>query len=307
MIELQAFGYTAQIDPMRGGSCIKLSRFGADILRTPKSDADYETGPFFYGTPMLFFPNRISGGQFEFEDRVYTLPINEPNTGCFLHGTLHETPFKLISQTTDSVALEYQATSQNPYLTFPHAFTITLTWKLNDEGLNQEVIFTNNSDMNMPVALAFHTTFALPFSKLSHTDAILMQLDTSIEYSRNMKNYLPDGRWATDYENKQEFDEGTFHPGPCRMSRFFKMGNRKELVLTDPIAGVKAKYQALHGYNYWMVYNGISADFLSVEPQSWLSNCPNAPFPREQTGFSYLMPGENRSYETRLCIERHIK
>lgn len=156
----------------------------------------------------------------------------------------------------------------------------------------------------MPVALAFHTTFHLPFCAESNTDAITMQLDTSIEYSRNMKNYLPDGGWAADYPQKQELSEGVFHPGPCRMSRFFKMGDRKELALTDPIAGVKMRYAALQGYDYWMVYNGIAADFLSVEPQSWLSNCPNAPFAREETGFAYLQPRESRTYETCMRIEK---
>ena len=307
MIELLSHGYTAIINPLRGGSCIHLSRFGASILRTPKSEADYETGPYFYGTPLLFFPNRISGGQFEFEGRTYTLPITEPDTGCFLHGTLHETPFEIVSQQADRVMLQYQATADAPYLSFPHAFTLRLLWKLDEHGLSQQVTFTNDSERNMPIALAFHTTFSLPFVQQSHADNITMQLDTSAEYSRNLKNYLPDGGFFADYPQKQELDEGTFHPGPCRMSRFFKMGERKELVLTDPVAGIKAAYQALQGYDYWMVYNGIAADFLSVEPQTWLSNCPNAPFPREQTGFAYLEPRQSRTYQTRLSIERTAK
>lgn len=304
MIELQAGGYVALINPTRGGSCVHLSRFGASVLRTPESDIDYEMGPFFYGTPLLFFPNRISDGKFEFEGRTYTLPINEPDTGCFLHGTLHETQFEVVQQQNDSVELRYQATDEKPYLSFSHAFTLTLKWELDEAGLHQQVSFTNDSNLNMPIALAFHTTFQLPFCAESDANAITMQLDTSIEYSRNMKNYLPDGGWAADYPMKQELSEGVFHPGPCRMSRFFKMGDRKELVLTDPIAGVKMHYTALQGYDYWMVYNGLTADFLSVEPQSWLSNCPNAPFAREETGFSYLQPGESRTYETCMRIEK---
>lgn len=304
MIELHSHGYTAQIDPQRGGNCVQLSRFGAEILRTPESIDDYKTGPFFYGTPLLFFPNRISDGKFEFEGRTYVLPVNEPATGCFLHGTLHETPFEVLAKSSDCVVLQYRATDEKPYLTFPHAFTVRLTWQLSEEGLRQKVTFTNDSDTNMPVALAFHTTFCLPFSQKSKAEVVSMQLDTSIEYSRNMKNYLPDGGYYTDYPEKQTMENGTFHPAPHRMSRFFKMGDSKELVLTDPMTGVRARYRALEGYDYWMVYNGISENFLSIEPQSWLSNCPNAPFPREETGFAYLKPLQSGIYETLLCIEK---
>lgn len=304
MIQLDSNGYTARIDPSRGGSCVQLSRFGADVLRTPSTVGDYETEPFFYGTPLLFFPNRISNGQFEFEGRTYKIPINEPDTGCFLHGMLHETPFEVIRSQTDGVMLLYRATPQAPYLTFPHAFTLILEWSLSAEGLLQTVTFTNDSDENMPVALAFHTTFRLPFSDAGKADAVSMKLDTSLEFSRNMKNYLPDGGCTSEYPDKQSMEEGTFYPAPRRMSRLFKMGQKKELILTDPCAGVQVKYAALQGYDYWMFYNGIAPDFLCVEPQSWLSNCPNAPFAREETGFDFLVPGEKRVYKTLLNIER---
>ena len=303
MIVLKSYGYTAVIDPKRGGSCIRLSRYNAEILRTPSSAEDYKTTPFLYGTPLLFFPNRISEGTFEFDGRMYHLPINEPETNCFLHGTLHETPFEIINQNSDRVDLEYHATDEDPYLSFPHSFSIRLCWQLTEEGLSQRVTFTNYSDSKMPVALAFHTTFCLPFSTESNAEAVRMQLDTSIEYSRNMKNYLPDGGAFTEYPNKQDMEQGSFHPALYKMSRFFKMGERKELILTDPLTGVRARYKAIEGYDYWMVYNGVSKDFISVEPQSWLSNCPNAPFPRKETGFSFLNPDQCCTYETLLSIE----
>lgn len=304
MIQLDSNGYTARIDPSRGGSCVQLSRFGADVLRTPASAEDYETEPFFYGTPLLFFPNRISEGQFEFEGRTYKLPINEPATGCFLHGTLHATPFEVVHIQENSVTLRYQATPQAPYLTFPHAFTLVLEWSLSANGLLQTVTFVNDSDANMPVALAFHTTFRLPFSSNGQANKVSMKLDTSLEFSRNMENYLPDGECKSEYPDKEAMEEGTFYPAPCRMSRLFKMGQEKDLILTDPCAGVRAKYTALQGYDYWMFYNGVAPDFLCVEPQSWLSNCPNAPFPQNETGFDFLASGEERTYKTVLSIEK---
>jgi aldose 1-epimerase len=304
MIELSSSGYKAWILPERGGNCIRLSRFDVDVLRTPASDSDLKATPFFYGTPILFFPNRISGGQFEFEGRYYRFEINEPASGCYIHGTLHETEFRIMDQLSDEATLYYEATDDRPYLTFPHSFSVQINWRLSDGGLRQLISITNLSGSNMPTALAFHTTFRLPFGRNGRAEDIIMQLDTSCEYSRNMKNYLPDGQRFFDYPLKKEMEEGTYHPASHLTSRFFRMGDKKQLVLFDPVAGIQATYQALQGYGYWMLYNGISTDFLCVEPQSWLSNCPNAPFPRNETGFDYLVPGETRHYETNLRIEK---
>lgn len=76
-MDLQAYGYRARILPERGGSCIDFSRGRIHALRTPEDDSCYQQDPFLYGTPILIFPNRISGGRFRFEDREYAFPINE--------------------------------------------------------------------------------------------------------------------------------------------------------------------------------------------------------------------------------------
>lgn len=304
MIQLKAHGYTAWILPERGGSCVRLSRFGADALRTPGSMADYEINPYMLGTPLLFFPNRISGGCFAFEGREYRFPINEPATGCFLHGTLHATPFEVLESGEDYAALRYAATRANPYLTFPHAFTVTLEWKLEKDGLHQSVSFRNDSALNMPVALALHTTFRLPFTADSRPENVRMTLDTSLEYSRNMANYLPDGGCTADYPDKRTLAGGGYVPAAQAVSRFFRMGNEKRMCLADSASGIRVVYQAYSPYAYWMVVNGGEKDLICVEPQSWLSNCPNAPFPREEQGFDFISPGESRAYQTRMSIHR---
>lgn len=304
MIELNAHGYTAWIDPARGGSCTRLSRYGAQALRTPAGEESYRENAFLWGTPLLFFPNRISQGRFFFENRAYAFPVNEPATGCFLHGTLHQTPFEEISRSESAVALRYAATPQAPYLSFPHAFTLELLWHLAEDGLHQRAVFTNDSPRNMPVALAFHTTFCCPFVSDSRPENIRLTLDTSLEYSRDMRTYLPDGGCSAEYAGKEEMKEGTLIPCEHTISRLFRMGERREMLLTDARAGLRVRYRAGSTYGYWMVYNGGNPNYLCVEPQSWLSNCPNAPFPREQTGFDFLAPGHSRAYETCLSLER---
>ncbi len=301
-IELKAGGYTAWILPERGGTCVRLSRFGAEALRTPENEDSYRQNEFLWGTPILFPPNRISGGQFEFEGRIYRLPVNEMKTGCFLHGTLHKTPFVVTACSADKAVLKYEATPENPYLTFPHAFEIVVEWTLRESGLCQRVRFINRSQQNMPVALAFHTTFPIPFMQEGKPEETALTLDTSEEYGRNMDTFLPDGRAWKEYPDKEEMDTGTYLPSEHTISRLFRMGTRHEMCLTDLRTGTDVRYRAGESYGYWMVYNGGRRDILCVEPQSWLSNCPNAPFPREASGFDAIAPKEAREYETEMSI-----
>lgn len=324
-IELRSHGYTAWILPERGASCVRLSRFGAEALRTPENDDCYRQNEFLWGTPILFLPNRISGGCFEFEGRMYRLPVNEPDTGCFLHGTLHRTAFSVVGsdismdaepypgepvwsfreddQSEKSVILRYEATEEKPYLTFPHPFEVTVAWTLGEDGLRQRVTITNHSPLNMPVALAFHTTFRIPFAKESRPENVVLMLDTVKEYGRNMRTFLPDGRVWEEYPDQNEMERGVYLPSEHNISRLFRMGGRHEMCLTDRRSGVRVRYAVGETCGYWMVYNGGNQDLLCVEPQSWLSNCPNAPFPRETSGFDFIGPDEARIYETKMSIE----
>ena len=304
MIQLTGGGYTAWILPERGGNCVRLEKGGVEALRTPEKLEDIAKGnPYLFGTPLLFPPNRISGARFTFEGREYIFPLNEPKTGCFLHGTMHETPFQIAKQSQSALLLRYTATKGAPYLSFPHAFTLTLSYTLSEDGLSQKTVFTNDSAENMPVALAFHTTFRLPFAPDGKPEDVRLTLDTSREFSRNMDTFLPDGGAASEYPGKEEMAEGSFVPTAHTISRLFAMGDRHEMLLTDAASGARVRYQASDAYGYWMVFNGGAKDFLCVEPQSWLSNCPNAPFPREEMGFAFIAPGESKAYETLMQIE----
>ena len=303
MISLTAHGYTALIDPEHGGNCVRLSRFGADALRTPAGEEARRKAPFFYGTPILFYPNRISGGRFTFESREYVLPVNEPSTGCFLHGVMHETAFEIVRSEKDGASFLRRFTREEKYLTFPHAFSVLLRYRLTGEGLTQTVTVTNDSGLDMPFGLGFHTAFRLPFTPGGEAGKVTMRLDTAAEYPRDQKTYLPDGTVLTDYPDREALARGTFVPAARPVSRLFKMGDDKTMTLTDPGSGVRVTYRAERGYGYWMVFSP-SPDFVCAEPQSWLTNCPNGPFPREEAGFDFIVPGGSRVCETLMSIER---
>ncbi len=161
---LSKYGYKAEVVPKYGMNCIKAlcENPGVDMLKTPVDiDILGNDDAFLFGIPILFFPNRISNGRFEFEGREYKFPINEVKLNNFCHGTLHRLPFEVVEYDNEHIKGFFAATENNPYLTFPHSFEIYVEYRIREDGIYQIVLIKNTSDKNMPVALGFHTTFNL--------------------------------------------------------------------------------------------------------------------------------------------------
>ena len=300
-IHLSAFGYEAEICPERGANLVSLTKPELKMrsLRTPDSLDDFTNfNPYLWGVPVLLPPNRISGAKFEFEGREYVFPMNEPAIGNFIHGMLHETALPCTEQAFDHAEFIFRATKDQPYMTFPHAFTLRIRFELHGDGMHQRISVTNDSDLNMPFALGFHTTFALPFVEGGKSEDVRLKLGVGEEIERNMDTFLPTGRVIEDSPMRQQMLHGSFQPTKQFISRHFAMEESREMRLMDLEHGVQLIYRALPPYAYWMVYNGGSREFLCVEPQTWVNNCPNAPFDRDKTGFAFIRPGETKTYET---------
>ena len=54
---------------------------------------------------LLPWPNRIAGGRYAFEGRELQLPVNEPRTGCAIHGLTRSLPWALVDAAGDSTTL----------------------------------------------------------------------------------------------------------------------------------------------------------------------------------------------------------
>ena len=292
----------AVIDASRGANCISLKngRYGANILREPPESGELDN-PYLYGMPILFPVNRIEGGSFEFEGRRYSFPINEPRTGCHLHGELHKTPFEVTEKNESRLVCRYRA-DKGEYLGFPHAFEITQEYELKEDGFYHTVTVKNMSEENMPVFLGFHTTFNTLFTRRSRPKDIRVYADISEEYERNMEvNYLPTGV-------KPQFDKvslalanGRYKPFDSKASRHYR-GNGK-MSITDLKKGLKVVYKNDEKYGFRLIFNGGEDGYICLEPQNCLANCQNAPFPRSESGFDCIKANITKTYKSSIHIE----
>lgn len=303
IIEIQSHDYFAKINISRGANCICLRnrKYHAKILREPDYSKTLDN-PYLYGMPILFPVNRIEGGRFEFEGRVYQFPINEPNTGCHLHGELHHMPFEMVEQSQTHVVCSYQADKENPYLGVLHSFRVQIRYELQEDGLWQTTSIENFSDVNMPVFLGFHTTFYADFAGSGEKQGIKVLTEISEEYERNMATYLPTG-------NKPEFDDvsnalkdGKFSPFEKPISRHYKSGRTGRMVIYDEKNDLSVVYENDAKYLFRLIYNGNADEYICMEPQTCIANCQNALFDRKKAGFDYIKPGEIKTYISKIRV-----
>lgn len=294
--------WSAVIDISHGANCIGLknSRYGANILREPPEVGEPDN-PYLYGMPILFPVNRIEGGSFEFEGRRYVFPINEPRTGCHLHGELHRMPFDVTERSDGKIVCRYAA-GCGEYLGFPHAFEIIQEYELKQDGFYHRVIIRNLSEENMPVFLGFHTTFNTLFTRDGNPEDIRVLAEISEEYERNMEiNYLPTGI-KPDFDSiSLSLAEGTYKPFAGKASRHYR-GNGK-MMITDAEKRLRTVYENGEEYGFRLIFNGGDEGYICLEPQTCLANCQNSPFPRMESGFDYITPHSFKEYHSKIYLE----
>ena len=305
---IQGGGYVAEIDTEHGANCISLRHtgYGAEILRERPAGVGHDRldNPFLYGMPILFPVNRISGGVFSFEGRTYRFPINEPATGCHLHGLLHGMPFAVSEQADNRLCAVFRADAEHPYLGVPHAFEICIEYLLAEEGLTQRIEVVNRSDAAMPCLLGFHTTFRVPFVEGSAPDAISVRADVSEEYERNMENYLPTGRRVPFDPLSSAIRDGSFCPIGVPASRHYRALRDGRMEICDAEKRLKIVYLNDEKLAFRLIYNGTADGYICMEPQTSLANSPNAPIPREEAGFFVIPPEESAVFTSKIYIER---
>ena len=96
-VEFSKGEYTALLIPEMGANLVRLCHtgLGAEILRTPAADEieTFRRRPQVFGMPLLFPPNRIADGRYEFDGRTYRFPITIEKEHNYHHGILKSQPF----------------------------------------------------------------------------------------------------------------------------------------------------------------------------------------------------------------------
>jgi len=300
-VKLENGGYIAEFRSDLGGNCYRLyhKASGAELLRTPESEEKLFSEIYLFGNPILFPPNRIRNGEFEFDGRKYQFPINERSTGSHIHGALYKMPFKTLSVGSDKVEFLYKANA-GEYLDFPHAFRVLRTYTLTENGLNESVKVFNDSDTKMPFMLAFHTTFNIPFARGACEENCYMKVAVGKEHIRDEK-YLPTLEYIGGRERELQLNSGTYPISSGALSAFYdNFDSKSEIIDTDK--GLKIVYEGSEDYKYRMLWVKAGGNLAVIEPQTCAIDCFHLEEPAEKKGIISIMPGESKEFITNFSI-----
>lgn len=315
-VEFSKGDYTALLVPSVGANLVRLAntRLGAEILRTPAADETetFRGRPQVFGLPLLFPPNRIADGRYIFEGRTYQYPITIEKEHNYHHGILKSQPFMVSKarETDDEVLVEcrYYSNAGNDaiFRDFPHEFKCKMIYRLTAEGLEQEVVFTNRSKTRMPLGIGFHTPMRIPFAGGSDADYV-MRAAIGEQVELDARN-LPTGRKLPLSEQFAKLRDGGLRVTGCApIEAGFTLreidvdGKPYRGALVENVrTGVRTFYEVDKGTIYWTIWNnGGQVPYCCPEPQSWITNAPNAADP-EADGFRAVAPGDSWRMKFRL-------
>jgi aldose 1-epimerase len=121
--------------------------------------------PGFRGRLLVPFNDRIPRGRYRFERQEYELPINDPDTGCAVHGLVYDKPFAEDFREADDahavLRLSYRLKPESSP-NYPFALLVTARYHLNAEGFELSLGALNEGAGAAPVTLGWHPYVATP-------------------------------------------------------------------------------------------------------------------------------------------------
>lgn len=302
-VKIDFGGYVAEFRSDLGGNCYRLchKESGAELLRSPESEEKLFSEIYLFGNPILFPPNRVRGGEFEFEGRKYNLPINEPKTNSHIHGALYKKPFEVVEKNEASVSFLYKAEA-GEYIGFPHAFRVLRRYELSENGLTETVKVFNDSDTNMPFMLAFHTTFNIPFSPDGKEESCYMKVAVGKEHLRDT-NYLPTLEYEGGREREMQLNTGNYPIASDALSAFYDNFDPKSEII-DKTSGLKIVYEGSEQYKYRMLWVKKGGNLAVIEPQTCAIDCFHLEEPAEKKGLLVIAPGRSEELVTRFSLSK---
>jgi aldose 1-epimerase len=301
-VQLHSELWQAVALPELGGNLISLTHrpSGLNVLRTPKHIDQLKCQPERYGIPVLFPPNRIAGGTFTFEDRVYTFPINDPlERQNHLHGIVLRQSWDVIQQSTTHVVMQYciEATSG-----FPHDCRLQLAYELDGEGLSQRMTVINDSQTNMPLGLGYHTAFAMT------AGSQVLPTVTGKQWEIVPPQMLPSGRLMDVPDGTLPFSDQQAAGMHCPIADGEFAGQAlRGTVITHPTLKQAVVYRVDEQYKHWYFWNeGGGQGFFCAEPLTWIANAMNMPMEREVTGVQVLAPQASWSATSQISLVSHV-
>lgn len=309
-VKLCAGGYTALIAYEIGSNVIRLHDDNNNIeffrFKPDNSADNIKNSPEVWGLPTLYLPNRFADGILKTSDAVYHLPVNEKapynnHIHGFLHKRVHEIEEYKVDETSAWLKTRYIYDQNDEFFKYlPVKFLAEYTFTLSENGLKQEIKFTNLSDKMLPMSLASHTTINSPFAYGSKEDDIRLTVPAGKKCELNSRclpteNLLELTEYDLEYKTGkkpvlQNIDNDMY------IGEYTSLNSEKfhGIIAQDISTGKKICYEVSEEYKFWIIWNDKGFNnYFCPEPMTAMINAPNLSLPTDVTGYREIKPGES--------------
>jgi aldose 1-epimerase len=310
------------IDPAAGNNVYRfqVQPAGAtepvDVLVPPAPAAGAAGGTTGYaaGNPILFpFPNRVQGGTFTFDGQTYRLPVNEVARGNHIHGlvatatwTVEETGAEPAAGAWLRAAIALDAVPAIAAV-YPFACRLTVTTRLREGCLIQEIAAVNTGDRRLPMGFGTH-----PWFPAVHAGGRREAAEVRVPGRRywRLESLLPTGETVPVDADPAKFDLRDWHALD---------GNAYDDVFTDLVrrpdgwseAGIRYRESGLQliveaspAFREWVIYAPLERPVVCLEPYTGTTNAVNLQPRGVDAGLVVLDPGASWTGVIRMSLRR---
>jgi aldose 1-epimerase len=196
---LRAHGYVAEIAGV-GATLRALTFDGRDLIVPFGAD---ELRPVMRGAVMAPWPNRIADGRYTFEGVTHQLVRNEPALATAAHGLVSWLGFRVVEKSAHRVVLTATIEPQPGY---PWRVRLDVVFDLDEDGLVQQVIATNESPDAAPFGMGGHPYLVAGAGSTNAADDWVLDLPADEVLLVSADRLLPTGIAKVDAHDSGRLD-----------------------------------------------------------------------------------------------------
>lgn len=280
VILLRAGGLEAALSPAVGGSLLRLSLDGVDLMRGAPDDAH---DPLVMASfPLVPYANRIAGGQFAFDGRDYRLPLNFGDHPHSIHGFGWQTAWTASETAASSARLTHEHGGDPVW---PSSYRAEQRIALTASELSMSLSITNVGDSAMPAGLGFHPYFLADDATTLHFASNGLWLSTP--------DMLPDRQAPAD--TLGDWSQPAIVRGDHLVDNAYTGWDGTATVERGD--GLRLTLTAT-GAHWLHVYRPPGEAFVCLEPVSHMPDAIN------RDGMATLSPGETSHLSMTIAIHK---
>ncbi len=311
-VRLISGGYEALIAYEVGSNVIRLrdNSKEVDFFRfDPNNTADIIKGsPEVWGLPTLYLPNRFADGVLKTSDAVYQLPVNEKAPyNNHIHGFIHKRVHQVAEHNADNncawLKTRYVYDENDEFFQYlPVPFVAEYTFTLSENGLEQDITFTNTSGSKvLPMSLASHTAIKAPFVDGAKESDIRLTVPIGKKCELN-ERWLPTEKMKSLTMWDLEYKSGNKCPVLQDINNDMYTGEYADLdhekfhgiIAEDIASGKKLCYEVSEEYKFWIIWNDRGFNhYFCPEPMTAMIDAPNLSLPADVSGYVEVKPGDS--------------